>query len=35
MDTIQGKDGFNEMTTGILVKLFTDYPSHSEFDYSD
>ncbi|CAH6660638.1 hypothetical protein [Pseudocitrobacter vendiensis] len=35
MEIIQGKDSFNEMATGIIVKLFTNYPSHSEFDYSD
>jgi hypothetical protein len=35
MEIIQGKDSFNEMATGILVKLFADYPSYSNFDYSD
>ncbi|WP_159237635.1 hypothetical protein [Raoultella terrigena] len=35
MEIIQGKDSFNEMATGTLVKLFADYPFHSEFDYSD
>ncbi|ENP7128840.1 hypothetical protein ACEB63_002226 [Raoultella planticola] len=35
MEFVQGKDSFNEMATGILVKLFAGYPSHSEFDYSD
>ncbi|HDZ2603036.1 Uncharacterised protein [Klebsiella quasivariicola] len=35
MEFVQGKASFNEMATGILVKLFADYPSHSEFDYSD
>ncbi|GKK96915.1 hypothetical protein NUKP42_34760 [Klebsiella variicola] len=35
MEIVQGKDSFNEMATGILVKLFAAYPFHSEFDYSD
>lgn len=35
MEIIQGKDGFNEMATGILVKLFADYPFYSYFDFSD
>jgi hypothetical protein len=35
MEIVQGKDSFNEMATGILVKLFASYPFHSEFDYSD
>ncbi|MBY0741654.1 hypothetical protein K5S02_27310 [Klebsiella sp. M581] len=35
MEIIQGKDGFNEMATGILVKLFADYPAYSSFDFSD
>ncbi|WP_288789247.1 hypothetical protein [uncultured Enterobacter sp.] len=35
MDIIQGKDSFNEMATGILVKLFADYPFYSSFDFSD
>ncbi len=32
---VQGKDSFNEMATGILVKLFADYPFYSSFDFSD
>ncbi|MEI9605407.1 hypothetical protein V5053_24560 [Enterobacter hormaechei] len=35
MEIIQGKDDFNEMATGILVKLFADYPAYSSFDFSD
>lgn len=35
MEIIQGKESFNEMATGILVKLFADYPSYSTFDFSD
>lgn len=35
MEIVQGKGSFNEMATGILVKLFAAYPFHSEFDYSD
>ncbi|EPH2222398.1 TPA: hypothetical protein ACR8UQ_004241 [Klebsiella variicola] len=35
MEIVQGKDSYNEMATGILVKLFASYPFHSEFDYSD
>ncbi|EKS6643017.1 hypothetical protein QCD58_001799 [Enterobacter hormaechei] len=35
MDIIQGKGSFNEMATGILVKLFADYPFYSSFDFSD
>ncbi|NIF34036.1 hypothetical protein F3J29_18050 [Enterobacter sp. Cy-643] len=35
MEFVQGKDSFNEMATGILVKLFADYPSYSSFDFSD
>lgn len=35
MEIIQGKDSFNEMATGILVKLFAAYPSYSTFEYSD
>lgn len=35
MEIVQGKNSFNEMATGILVKLFAAYPFHSEFDYSD
>lgn len=35
MDIIQGKDSFNEMATGILVKLFADYQFYSSFDFSD
>jgi hypothetical protein len=35
MEIIQGKDSFNKMATGILVKLHADYPSYSTFDYSD
>lgn len=35
MEIIQGKDSFNEMATGILVKLFADYPAYSSFDFSD
>ncbi|HBW2306439.1 TPA: hypothetical protein N2O64_002208 [Klebsiella pneumoniae] len=35
MEIIQGKDGFNEMATGILVKLFADYPAYSSFEFSD
>ncbi|MCY1700353.1 hypothetical protein OVA10_20155 [Lelliottia sp. SL45] len=35
MEIIQGKDSFNEMATGILVKLHADYPVYSSFDFSD
>lgn len=35
MDIIQGKEAFNEMATGILVKMFTDYPSFTTFEFSD
>ncbi|EOA4294020.1 hypothetical protein ACYYMM_002154 [Escherichia coli] len=35
MEIVQGKDSFNEMATGILVKLFADYPAYSSFDFSD
>lgn len=35
MEIIQGKDSFNEMVTGILVKLFADYPFYSSFEFSD
>ncbi|HBX4000493.1 TPA: hypothetical protein MH027_08385 [Klebsiella variicola] len=35
MEIIQGKDGFNEMATGILVKLLADYPAYSSFEFSD
>jgi hypothetical protein len=35
MDIIQGKEAFNEMATGVLVKLFTDYPSFITFEFSD
>ena len=35
MESVQGKDSFNEMATGILVKLFADYPAYSSFDFSD
>ncbi|ELQ6044628.1 hypothetical protein R2200_000172 [Cronobacter malonaticus] len=35
MEIIQGKDRFNEMATGILVKLFADYPFYSSFEFSD
>lgn len=35
MEFIQGKDCFNEMATGILVKLFADYPAYSSFEFSD
>ncbi|MFU1870015.1 hypothetical protein [Citrobacter portucalensis] len=35
MEFVQGKDRFNEMATGILVKLFADYPFYSSFDFSD
>ncbi|AIE62819.1 hypothetical protein ACVNAN_004903 [Enterobacter hormaechei] len=35
MEIVQGKDSFNEMATGILVKLFADYPFYSSFDFSD
>lgn len=35
MEFVQGKDSFNEMATGILVKLFADYPTYSSFDFSD
>lgn len=35
MEFVQGKDSFNEMATGILVKLFADYPFYSSFDFSD
>lgn len=35
MEIAQGKDSFNEMATGILVKLFADYPAYSSFDFSD
>lgn len=35
MDIIQGKEAFNEMATGVLVKLFTDYPSFTTFEFSD
>ncbi|WP_312624744.1 hypothetical protein [Scandinavium sp.] len=35
MEFLQGKDSFNEMATGILVKLFADYPAYSSFDFSD
>lgn len=35
MEIIQGKDRFNEMAIGILVKLFADYPAYSSFDFSD
>ena len=35
MEFVQGKDSFNEMATGILVKLFADYPAYSSFDFSD
>lgn len=35
MEFVQGKDSFNEMATGILVKLFADYPFYSSFEFSD
>ncbi|MEX3018336.1 hypothetical protein AB4K05_01875 [Kluyvera sp. STS39-E] len=35
MEIIQGKNRFNEMATGILVKLHADYPVYSSFDFSD
>ena len=35
MEIIQGKGSFNEMATGILVKLFADYPAYSSFEFSD
>ena len=35
MEFVQGKDSFNEIATGILVKLFADYPAYSSFDFSD
>ncbi|HEO8923961.1 TPA: hypothetical protein QIE94_002019 [Klebsiella aerogenes] len=35
MEFVQGKGSFNEMATGILVKLFADYPAYSSFDFSD
>ncbi|WP_172731829.1 hypothetical protein [Pluralibacter gergoviae] len=35
MEFVQGKDSFNEMATGILVKLFAAYPSYSSFEFSD
>ncbi|PJD89407.1 hypothetical protein [Enterobacter hormaechei] len=35
MEIVQGKDSFNEMATGILVKLFADYPFYSSFEFSD
>ncbi|EPC9889693.1 hypothetical protein ACLEYI_00225 [Enterobacter ludwigii] len=35
MELVQGKDSFNEMATGILVKLFADYPAYSSFEFSD
>ncbi|HFT0889503.1 TPA: hypothetical protein ACHT4Z_000445 [Klebsiella pneumoniae] len=35
MEFVQGKDNFNEMATGILVKLFADYPAYSSFEFSD
>ncbi|HEM8793725.1 MULTISPECIES: hypothetical protein [Enterobacter cloacae complex] len=35
MEIIQGKDRFNEMAIGILVKLFADYPAYSSFEFSD
>lgn len=35
MDIIQGKEAFNEMATGVLVKLFTDYPTYTTFEFSD
>ena len=35
MEFVQGKDSFNEMATGILVKLFADYPTYSSFEFSD
>ena len=35
MDIIQGKEAFNEMATGVLVKLFTDYPTYTTFKFSD
>lgn len=35
MEFVQGKDSFNEMATGILVKLFADYPAYSSFEFSD
>ncbi|HFU1097200.1 TPA: hypothetical protein ACGPFL_000832 [Enterobacter hormaechei] len=35
MEFVQGKDCFNEMATGILVKLFADYPAYSSFEFSD
>lgn len=35
MEFVQDKDSFNEMATGILVKLFADYPFYSSFDFSD
>ncbi|WP_343515086.1 hypothetical protein [Klebsiella quasipneumoniae] len=35
MEFVQGKGSFNEMATGILVKLFADYPSYSSFEFSD
>ncbi|EPP6249224.1 hypothetical protein ROM06_10425 [Cronobacter sakazakii] len=35
MEIIQGKDRFNEMAIGILVKLFADYPFYSSFEFSD
>ena len=35
MEFVQGKNSFNEMATGILVKLFADYPFYSSFDFSD
>ena len=34
MDIIQGKEAFNEMATGVLVKLFTDYPTYTTFEFS-
>ena len=35
MEIIQGKERFNEMAIGILVKLFADYPFYSSFEFSD
>ncbi|MGX5022462.1 hypothetical protein ACWKXN_07530 [Enterobacter sp. UPMP2060] len=35
MEFVQGKGSFNEMATGILVKLFADYPAYSSFEFSD
>lgn len=35
MDIIHGKDAFNEIATGVIVKLFTDYPTYTTFEFSD